>query len=101
MDQLAPPFLTKHADHAEIDKCDAIAGQIKQVAGMRVRMEKPIHYNHFYHGGNAAAGKKLAVETFPIDSGKITAGNAVDIFLHAHALTRPLPVDFGDNNDRG
>ena len=67
MDQLAPPFFAKHADHAEVDKCDAIARQIKQIAGMRVRVEEPVHYNHFYHRGNPAAGKNLAVETRTID----------------------------------
>src|SRR5688500_10145886 len=99
MDQLAPPLVAKHADHAEVDKCDAVAGQIKKVAGVWVSVEKTIHYNHFYHRRNAAAGKNLAVETRTIDSGKVPAGDALDIFLHTDALARPLPIDFGDHND--
>jgi hypothetical protein len=99
MNQLAAPFLPKHADHAKIDESNAVARKIKHVAGMRVRVEQPVHHDHFYHCCHPTARENLAVEPSLIESRNVATGNAADIFLHAHALAGPLPIDLGNDND--
>ena len=93
VEQFFPPLRGQAADHAEVDECDHVAGQVKHVAGVRVGMKKAVFHNHLQHRMGAAPGQQLAVKAgFRREPFKLVAGNAVDEVLRVDALVGVSPV---------
>jgi len=61
-------------------------------------MEEAVHEDHFEHGIRAARGECLSVETRFVDRCQVIATNALDVLLHIHHATRPLPVNPWDKD---
>ena len=55
VDQLVAPLLGKPSDHAELDECDAVAGQVEHIAGMRVSVEVTILNDHLQYRMRSAS----------------------------------------------
>ena len=61
-------------------------------------MEAAVLQHHLQHDAGAAPGQFAPVQPGRIDTGKVTAGNAVDEVLHVQAFAGPLPVHAGDQD---
>src|SRR5262245_61562510 len=93
IDYLSAPRRREPTHHAEIDQRDAVAGQIHDIARVRIGMEEAIHEDHLEHGIGTAPGERLSVEARVVDRCQIVATDALDVLLHIHRAARPLPVD--------
>src|SRR5215467_16168832 len=87
-------------DHSEVDQSDAIVGQIKHVAGMRIRVKEAVDQNHLEHRIAAACRQYLAVEVRGGNGREISAANAGDILLHIHQAAGIIPIYFRYKNMR-
>src|SRR5262249_10446755 len=45
------------------------------------------------HGVDTARGERLSIEARAVDGCQVIAADALDVLLHIHRATRPLPVD--------
>ena len=70
LDHLVAPHRREPAHHAEVDQRDAVAGQVQDVAGMRIRVKEAVHQDHLEHGVRAPRRERLTVEARSIDRAK-------------------------------
>ena len=101
LQQFLAPVRRQSADHAKVDKRDVVAGQVEDVAGVRISMKKTIFHNHFQHRLGAAPGQQGAVKPgLQRERGQFAAGDATDKVLRVDAFAGVRPVH-ARNDDVG
>ena len=90
--QLFAPARRQPPHHAEIDEGQTVAGQVEDVAGVRVGVEEAVLDDHLHHRLGAALREHLAVQPRGVHGGQVLAGHTVDQILHIHARGGVLPV---------
>ena len=96
IDHLAAPHRGEPSDHAEVDYREAIAGEVIDVARMRIGVEEAVDQDHAQHRVRAARGEELALEPGCVDRRQVGPGDSVDVLLHVHHLARVLGVDLAE-----
>src|SRR5262245_4546111 len=97
---LTPAKRGEVPNHSEVDQGDAIAGEIKHVARVRVSMKEAVDQNHLEHRIAAACRQYLAVEVRGGNGREISAANTGDILLHIHQAAGIIPIHFRYKNMR-
>src|SRR5215468_4537125 len=97
---LTPAKCGEVPDHSEVDQGDAIAGEIKHVARVRISVKEAVDQNHLEHGIGAACRQHLAVEVRSGDGREVSAANTGHILLDVHQTAGKIPIHFRDKNMR-